>query len=53
MGCAEQDFDVSDALFYKVAPKGDGRVHGVEWGGQIVGGKRGLEGDVVGKSWTA
>lgn len=31
-GCAPQDIDVSEGLFYKVAPNGDGRVHGIDWG---------------------
>lgn len=37
-GCGEQDIDVSDSLFYAVAPDGDGRVHGIEWSGDAVGG---------------
>ncbi|KAL6722177.1 hypothetical protein ACLMJK_001284 [Lecanora helva] len=38
MGCAFEDIDVTDALFSKVAPNGDGRVHGIEWGGKVTGG---------------
>lgn len=38
MGCAEHDFDVTDGLFRKVAPTGDGRVKGVQWGGDVTGG---------------
>lgn len=38
MGCAKYDIDVSPALFKMVAPDGDGRVHGVAWGGDAVGG---------------
>jgi hypothetical protein len=30
-GCADQDLDLSPALFKIVAPNGDGRVHGVSW----------------------
>ncbi|KAI4113857.1 MAG: hypothetical protein LQ338_008099 [Usnochroma carphineum] len=37
-GCAKYDIDVSPALFKKVAPNGDGRVHGIDWGGPSVGG---------------
>ncbi len=32
------DIDVSPALFKEVAPNGDGRVHGIDWGGQLFGG---------------
>ncbi len=32
------DIDVSPGLFKKVAPAGDGRVKGVDWGGVVVGG---------------
>ena len=37
-GCAKYDIDVSPALFQLVAPDGDGRVHGIDWGGPAVGG---------------
>lgn len=37
-GCKKFDIDVSPALFKKVAPNGDGRVKGINWGGQMVGG---------------
>ncbi len=40
MGCKEQDIDISPSLFSKVAPSGDGRVHGIEWGGKVTGGKK-------------
>ena len=40
MGCKPEDIDVSPALFKMVAPNGDGRVHGIAWGGDTVGGKR-------------
>ena len=40
MGCKAEDIDVSPALFKAVAPNGDGRVHGIAWGGDTVGGKR-------------
>lgn len=30
-GCATGSIDVTDTLFAKVAPNGDGRVHGVSW----------------------
>ncbi|KAI4167533.1 MAG: hypothetical protein LQ343_007131 [Gyalolechia ehrenbergii] len=36
-GCKKQDIDVNEDLFYQVAPKGDGRVHGIEWSGKAVG----------------
>ncbi|KAI4284246.1 MAG: hypothetical protein L6R38_001577 [Xanthoria sp. 2 TBL-2021] len=36
--CKPEDIDVSPALFKKVAPNGNGRVHGINWGGQKVGG---------------
>ena len=38
IGCSMYDIDVSPALFKLVAPNGDGRVHGVDWGGNVVGG---------------
>lgn len=31
MGCVPGAIDVSQELFNKVAPNGDGRVHGVSW----------------------
>ena len=39
-GCAMHDIDVSPGLFDKVAPdmNGAGRRHGIEWGGNLVGG---------------
>ncbi len=37
-GCKKEDIDVNVELFYKVAPKGDGRVHGIMWNGKKVGG---------------
>lgn len=36
--CKLYDIDVSPALFKKVAPDGDGRVKGIDWGGDRVGG---------------
>lgn len=36
--CAEYDIDVDQATFSAVAPNGDGRVHGVDWGGDVTGG---------------
>lgn len=36
--CKKEDIDVNVELFYKVAPKGDGRVHGIMWNGKKVGG---------------
>ncbi|KAL9601338.1 MAG: hypothetical protein Q9179_002905 [Wetmoreana sp. 5 TL-2023] len=36
--CKREDIDVSESLFKKVAPNGDGRVHGINWGGPAVGG---------------
>ncbi|KAL8692868.1 MAG: hypothetical protein Q9218_002191 [Villophora microphyllina] len=36
--CHYTDIDVSPALFKAVAPNGDGRVHGIDWGGPKVGG---------------
>lgn len=30
-GCEEGSIDLTEALFYKVAPSGDGRVHDVKW----------------------
>ncbi|KAI4247583.1 MAG: hypothetical protein L6R42_009595, partial [Xanthoria sp. 1 TBL-2021] len=48
MGCAEESIDVNEELFNKVAPHGDGRVHGVEWevvgGGEMTGGSGGSTG---------
>ncbi|KAL8715233.1 MAG: hypothetical protein Q9220_001191 [cf. Caloplaca sp. 1 TL-2023] len=38
--CKKEDIDVNVELFNKVAPKGDGRVHGIAWGGSKVGGLR-------------
>lgn len=32
------DIDVSPSLFAKVAPAGDGRVKGIDWGGKETGG---------------
>ena len=41
MGCwTDQSIDVSPALFKVIAPNGDGRVHNIAWGGDVVGGKR-------------
>lgn len=37
-GCKKGDIDVSPALFKKIAPNGDGRVAGINWGGAKVGG---------------
>lgn len=42
--CALHDIDVSPALFKLVAPEGDGRVKGVDWGGPVVG-ARSLSGE--------
>lgn len=36
--CADHDIDVDEATFKAVAPNGDGRVHGVDWGGDQTGG---------------
>lgn len=36
-GCAPHDLDLSPSLFRKVAPNGDGRVHGISWGGRTMG----------------
>ncbi|KAL9588507.1 MAG: hypothetical protein Q9203_002692 [Teloschistes exilis] len=33
--CHYTDIDVSPALFKLVAPDGDGRVHGIDWGGPM------------------
>lgn len=38
MGCKMFDIDASPNLFKKVAPDGDGRVKGIDWGGPAVGG---------------
>ncbi|KAI4136514.1 MAG: hypothetical protein L6R39_007751 [Caloplaca ligustica] len=43
--CQRQDIDVNEKLFYAVAPNGDGRVHGIAWGGSAVGGFAGMEED--------
>ncbi|KAI4240234.1 MAG: hypothetical protein L6R40_005263 [Gallowayella cf. fulva] len=40
--CAREDVDVNEELFYKVAPSGDGRVGGIDWG--VVGDDGGLIG---------
>ncbi|KAL8995129.1 MAG: hypothetical protein Q9169_005072 [Polycauliona sp. 2 TL-2023] len=37
-GCKKEDIDVNVELFNKVAPNGDGRVHGIMWNGKKVGG---------------
>jgi len=37
-GCSMYDIDVSPSLFKKIAPGGDGRVKGIDWGGPAVGG---------------
>lgn len=37
-GCKLHDIDVSPSLFKKVAPNGNGRVGGINWGGNAVGG---------------
>ena len=31
MSCATYDIDATMSLFQKIAPNGDGRVHGIEW----------------------
>ncbi|KAI4271705.1 MAG: hypothetical protein L6R38_006805 [Xanthoria sp. 2 TBL-2021] len=36
--CKKEDIDVNVELFNKVAPNGDGRVHGIMWNGEKVGG---------------
>lgn len=36
--CKKFDIDVSEGLFKRIAPNGDGRVKGMNWGGQAVGG---------------
>lgn len=36
--CKKEDIDVNVELFKKVAPSGDGRVHGIMWSGPKVGG---------------
>lgn len=46
MGCAEDDIDVSPALFLIFAPLGDGRVSGMQWTGSAFG-KRGLSGNLI------
>ena len=38
VGCEEYDIDLTLALFNQIAPDGNGRVHGIEWGGDAVGG---------------
>ncbi len=40
--CAYEDIDVSPSVFETVAPDGNGRVMGIDWGGSAVGGKREL-----------
>ena len=37
-GCKLHDIDVSPGLFKKIAPDGNGRVPGIDWGGKAVGG---------------
>ena len=32
------DIDLTLSLFNQIAPEGNGRVHGIEWGGDAVGG---------------
>ena len=53
MGCGPEDIDVSPALFKLVAPNGDGRVHGICWGGHKVGGKRRMGRSEVESAQTA
>ena len=36
--CKFEDIDVSPSLFQKIAPSGNGRVHGIMWGGDETGG---------------
>ncbi|KAL8799218.1 MAG: hypothetical protein Q9182_006052 [Xanthomendoza sp. 2 TL-2023] len=36
--CKKEDIDVNVELFRAVAPRGDGRVHGIMWSGPKVGG---------------
>lgn len=38
VACGKYDIDVSEGLFKKIAPDGDGRVKGIAWGGRVVGG---------------
>ena len=38
VGCAKYNIDVTDALFSKIAPDGNGKVPGIEWGGKVTGG---------------
>ena len=41
MGCAEGDIDVSISVFDALGiDSSKGRVHGMDWGGNVVGGKR-------------
>lgn len=49
--CKKEDIDVNEKLFYQVAPKGDGRVHNVVWGGQAVG-RLGMEDEVEEAGWV-
>ena len=37
-GCGLYDIDLTEELFRQIAPEGDGRVGGIEWGGDKVGG---------------
>lgn len=37
-GCKTYDVDATQSLFQKLAPNGDGKVHGIDWGGNMVGG---------------
>ena len=48
MACAEESIDVNEELFRKVAPHGDGRVHGVEW--SVTGGEDGNDESTGGPS---
>ena len=36
--CGHSDIDLSPALFQAVEPRGDGRVHGITWRGNMFGG---------------
>lgn len=41
MGCAETDIDVNVELFEALGfQQGQGRIHGVDWGGDAAGGKK-------------
>lgn len=45
MKCLEQDIDVSPELFHALGlTDAQGRVHGMDWGGNVVGGKRSASG---------